>query len=95
MAEYCLESQVAVFKHYYEDRPVQISFEGSYKMTKNKVLFDELPDVFTRDMVKERKEGFSADAVKKFMRNLRKAGLIEEISKNTYRKLTNKEREEK
>ena len=66
MADYCLESQVAVFKHYYEERPVQISFEGTRKNTKNKVLFDELPDVFTRDMVKERKEGFSADAVKKF-----------------------------
>ena len=79
----------------FQTHPGQISFEGTRKNTKNKVLFDELPDVFTRDMVKERKEGFSADAVKKFMRNLRKAGLIEEISKNTYRKLTNKEREEK
>ena len=86
---------MAVFKHYYEDRPVQISFEGSYKMTKNKVLFDELPDVFTRDMVKERKAGINASAISKIIKKLRQENLIEEISKNTYRKLTNKEKEEK
>ena len=95
MADYCLESQVAVFKHYYENKPAQISFEGSYKMTKNKVLFDELPDVFTRDMVKERKAGQSNMSVCNFINRLKKAILIEEISKNTYRKLTNKEKEEK
>ena len=95
MADYCLESQVAVFKHYYENKPAQISFEGSYKMTKNKVLFDELPEVFTRDMVKERKAGQSNMSICNFINRLKKAILIEEISKNTYRKLTNKEKEDK
>ena len=95
MAEYCMESQVAVFKHYYEDKPTQISFEGSYKMTKNKVLFDELPEVFTRDMVKEMKDGVTEASIKRFIYDLRKDNLIERISKNTYRKLTNKEKEDK
>jgi hypothetical protein len=95
MADYCLESQVAVFKHYYENKPAQISFEGSYKMTKNKVLFDELPDVFTRDMVKERKNDADSSAICKIIRRLKQANLIKEISKNTYRKLTNKEKEDK
>jgi hypothetical protein len=95
MADYCLESQVAVFKHYYENKPAQISFEGRYKMTKNKVLFDELPEVFTRDMVKERKAGQSNMSICNFINRLKKAILIEEISKNTYRKLTNKEKEDK
>jgi hypothetical protein len=95
MAEYCLESQVAVFKHYYEDRPVQISFEGIRKGTKNKVLFDELPDVFTRDMVKERKGNLSNSSISNLLSKLKKENLIEEISKNTYRKLTAKEKEDK
>jgi hypothetical protein len=95
MAEYCMESQVAVFKHYYEESPAQISFEGSYKMTKNKDLFDELPDVFTRDMVKEMKDGVTEASIKRFIYDLRKDNLIERISKNTYRKKTNKEREDK
>ena len=95
MAEYCLESQVAVFKHYYEERPVQISFEGIRKGTKNKVLFDELPDVFTRDMVKERKRGINSSSICKIIKKLIADNLIEEISKNTYRKLTNKEKEDK
>lgn len=95
MAEYCLESQVAVFKHYYEVRPVQISFEGIRKGTKNKVLFDELPDVFTRDMVKERKRGINSSSICKIIKKLIADNLIEEISKNTYRKLTNKEKEDK
>ena len=95
MADYCLESQVAVFKHYYENKPAQISFEGSYKMTKNKVLFDELPEVFTRDMVKERKNDADSSAICKIIRRLKQANLIKEISKNTYRKLTNKEKEDK
>ena len=95
MAEYCMESQVAVFKQYYQNEPARISFEGSYKMTKNKVLFDELPEVFTRDMVKERKAGINASAISKIIKKLRQENLIEEISKNTYRKLTNKEKEDK
>ena len=95
MADYCLESQVAVFKHYYEDRPVQISFEGIRKGTKNKVLFDELPDVFTRDMVKERKGNLSNSSISNLLSKLKKENLIVEISKNTYRKLTNKEKEDK
>ena len=95
MAEYCMESQVAVFKHYYEERPVQISFEGIRKGTKNKVLFDELPDVFTRDMVKERKEGLNSSGICKIIKKLKAGNLIEEISKNTYRKLTAKEKEDK
>ena len=95
MADYCLESQVAVFKHYYEERPVQISFEGIRKGTKNKVLFDELPEVFTRDMVKEMKDGVTEASIKRFIYDLRKDNLIERISKNTYRKKTNKEREDK
>ncbi|MBR6087908.1 MAG: hypothetical protein IKP84_08505 [Prevotella sp.] len=95
MADYCLESQVAVFKHYYEERPVQISFEGIRKGTKNKVLFDELPDVFTRDMVKERKGNLSNTSISNFISKLKKDNLIEEISKNTYRKKTTKEKEDK
>jgi hypothetical protein len=95
MADYCLESQVAVFKHYYENKPVQISFTGSYKMTKNKLLFDELPEVFTRDMVKERKKGYSEASIKKFLSRLSNENLIERISNNTYRKKTHKEKEDK
>ena len=95
MADYCLESQVAVFKHYYENKPVQISFTGSYKMTKNKLLFDELPEVFTRDMVKERKKGYSEASIKKFLSRLSNEDLIERISNNTYRKKTHKEKEDK
>ena len=59
------------------------------------MLFDELPDVFTRDMVKERKAGINASAISKIIKKLRQENLIEEISKNTYRKLTNKEKEDK
>ena len=95
MAEYCMESQVAVFKHYYQDKPTQISFEGIRKGTKNKVLFDELPDVFTRDMVKERKVGQHKTTISNFLSRLKQDNLIEEISKNTYRKLTVKEKEDK
>ena len=95
MAEYCLESQVAVFRHYYETQSAQISFSGSRKLTKNKVLFDELPEVFTKDMVRERKRDLDTSAICKIIKRLKKEKLIEEISKNTYRKLTNKEKEEK
>ena len=94
MAEYCLESQVAVFRHYYETQSAQISFTGSYKMTKNKVLFDELPDVFTRDMVKEKKVGQPGPAISNFLSRLKKDNLIELIGKNTYRKKTIKEKED-
>ena len=94
MAEYCMESQVAVFQHYYEERPTQISFEGMRKQTKNKILFDELPDVFTREMVKERKDNINSEGIYKIIKRFEKDGLIEEISKNTYRKRTQKERDE-
>lgn len=94
MAEYCMESQVAVFQHYYEERPTQISFEGTRKLTKNKILFDELPDVFTREMVKERKCDINSEGIYKIIRRFENDGLIEEIAKNTYRKRTLKEREE-
>ena len=94
MAEYCMEGQVAMFKHYYEERPVQISFSGVRTQTKNKVLFDELPEVFTKEMIRAKKNK-DISAVCKIIKRLKKDNLIEEISKNTYRKLTTKEKEDK
>jgi hypothetical protein len=46
-------------------------------------------------MVKEMKDGVTEASIKRFIYDLRKDNLIERISKNTYRKKTNKEREDK
>ncbi len=95
MAEYCMESQVAVFKQYYQNEPARISFEGSYKMTKNKVLYDELPEVFTRDIVRKYKGNCANSSISQVLSRWRDDNLIEEVSKNTYRKKTKKEKEDK
>ena len=58
------------------------------------MLFDELPDVFTRDMVKEKKVGQPGPAISNFLSRLKKDNLIELIGKNTYRKKTIKEKED-
>lgn len=85
IADYNLELQLAVFKDYANTASVKIEFRGSYKSTKNKVLFDNLPETFTRD---------SLMALKKCDRNyantmiyrFKKEGLIEQVGDDEYRK---------
>lgn len=87
IANYNLELQLMVFKDYAETASVKISLNGKYKMTKNKIVFDALPDEFTvADVIKLKK--CSRNTAQMAIKRYEKDGFVERTSKSTYKKTT-------
>lgn len=85
-ADYALETQCQIFKDYAQTASVKISITGERKNTKNKKLFDTLPDVFSLDDIKREKQSYSA--AKTFVHRCMKDGIIKKVGKSTYKKTT-------
>ena len=87
MAEYAMEGQAMIYSQYYRERSERITYTGARTATKNKVLYDNLGDRFSRSDVKRMKPGTSNAAVTMTIKAFMKQGLIIETAKNEYEKV--------
>lgn len=91
IAEYAMETSAAVFSDYAENAAVEFSLRGVYKETKNKVFFDQLPELFTREDILKLNSNMSTSAATTWISRLKSEDKIVKVSKSEYRKLTNSE----
>lgn len=78
IANYNLEIQLLVFKDYAKMSSVKIEFEGKYKSTRNKMLFENLPETFTREDIMRMKKcdsNYASVVIHRF----KEKGLITEL----------------